>query len=61
MAKNGVNKARYWWAVLYPENMVEGWEDKIDDLLQVPFGYCVQSADTDSKSEHRKDHDERYA
>ena len=56
MAQNGVNKARYWWAVLYPENMVEGWEDKIDDLLQVPFCYCIHSADTDTKSEHRKDH-----
>lgn len=49
-------KARYWWAVLYPENMVDNWQDKIDELLQVPFAYCIHSADTDSKSEHRKDH-----
>lgn len=56
MAENKIDKARYWWAVLYPENMVEGWESKIADLLQVPFAYCVHSADTDSKSEHRKDH-----
>lgn len=56
MAENSINKARYWWAVLYPENMVDDWENKIADLLQVPFSYCVHSADTDSKSEHRKDH-----
>ena len=51
-----INKARYWWAVLYPENMIEGWQDSIGDLLQVPYAYCVHDTDTDSKSEHRKDH-----
>lgn len=51
-----INKARYWWAVLYPENMVEGWQDDLADLVQVPFAYCVHSKDTDAKSEHRKDH-----
>lgn len=49
-------KSRYWWAVLYPENMRDDWKDKIGDIVQVPFAYCVHSADTDSKSEHRKDH-----
>lgn len=52
----GITKARYWWAVLYPENMVEGWEDCIGDTLQVPYAYCVHGMDTDGKSEHRKDH-----
>lgn len=51
-----ISKARYWWAVLYPENMIPNWEDEIDDLLQVPFAYCVHDKDTDSMSEHRKDH-----
>lgn len=51
-----INKSRYWWAVLYPENMIEDWEDKIADLVQVPFAYCIHDTDTDSKSEHRKDH-----
>lgn len=49
-------KGRYWWAVLYQENMVEGWRDKIDELIQVPYAYCEHTADVDSKSEHRKDH-----
>lgn len=56
MAENRIDKARYWWSVLYPENMIEGWEEEIADLVQVPFAYCVHSSDTDSKSEHRKDH-----
>lgn len=52
----GIQKARYWWAVLYPENMIDGWEELVGDAVQVPFAYCVHSADTDGKSEHRKDH-----
>ena len=51
-----INKARYWWAVLYPENMVDDWQNKIDDLVQVPYAYCIHNLDTDTKSEHRKDH-----
>ena len=51
-----VNKSRYWWAVLYEENMVEGWEDKIDDILQLPYCYIKHDKDTDKKSEHRKNH-----
>lgn len=50
------DKARYWNAVLYPENMISDWEDKIYDLLQLPFAYCVHDMDKDSRSEHRKDH-----
>lgn len=50
------DKARYWNAVLYPENMIPDWQEKIYDLLQLPFAYCVHDMDKDSKSEHRKDH-----
>ncbi len=53
---NRINKARYWTAVLYPDNMVENWEILIGDIVQYPYAYCVHNADIDSKSEHRKDH-----
>ena len=57
MAKiNRINKARYWTGVLYPENMLEDWESRIADTVQVPFAYCLHHLDKDSKSEHRKDH-----
>lgn len=56
MSENRILKARYWWAVLYPENMIEDWQSKIDDEVQVPFAYCVHSDDSDSKGDHRKDH-----
>lgn len=36
--------------------MPDDWEEKIADILEVPFAYCVHSKDTDSKSDHRKDH-----
>nr|CRY98094.1 hypothetical protein [uncultured prokaryote] len=51
-----INKARYWWAVLYPENMVPDWENRIGDIVQVPYAYAAHTLDKDSKSEHRKDH-----
>lgn len=49
-------KAKYWVAVLYPESMVENWQDKIYDLLQVPFSYCIHNKDTNSDDESRKIH-----
>lgn len=51
-----IQKARFWWAVLYPENMLEDWVNVIGDKLQIPYAYCYHSSDTDTKSEHRKDH-----
>ena len=51
------SKARYWVAVCYPENMREDWQDVIDELLQVPYVYCVHDKDTTSKDEEdRKVH-----
>lgn len=50
------DSAKYWWGVLYPENMKENWEEEIADLVQLPFAYCKHTLDTDTKSEHRKDH-----
>lgn len=37
-------KARYWWAVLYQENMVDGWRDNIEELLQLPYAYWAADA-----------------
>lgn len=51
-----IDKARFWTAVLYPENMREDWEDTIGDIVQQPYVYCKHNRDKDSKSEHRKDH-----
>lgn len=50
------NKARYWWGVLYPENMYPTWQEDIADILQVPFCYAIHDIDKDSKSESRKTH-----
>lgn len=50
-------KGRYWWAVLYPENMIEDWEDHIDDLLQIPYEYCIHDKDlVNDPDEQRKVH-----
>ena len=49
-------KARYWVAILYPENMIDDWEDKISNLLQVPFVYCIHDKDLCSDGSIRKCH-----
>lgn len=51
-----ITKAKYWVAVLYPESMVENWQDKIYDLLQIPFSYCIHDKDINSDHESRKVH-----
>lgn len=51
-----INKSRYWWAVLYPDNLVPNWKENIADLLQLPFCYCVHNKDVDSATDKRKEH-----
>lgn len=47
-------KAKYWVGVCYPENMLDDWQDKISEKLEVPFCYCVH--DKDHLSEYNKKH-----
>ena len=54
MAK--IDKARFWTAVLYQENMRSDWQEEIGNIVQIPYAYCCHTQDKDSKSEHRKDH-----
>lgn len=49
-------KARYWCAVLYPENMITDWEIKIGDLITFPYCYCIHDKDIDKEGEIRKTH-----
>lgn len=51
-----ITKAKYWLAVAYPENMVEGWEEQIGDILQLPYAYCIHDADHNISGEDRKTH-----
>lgn len=52
----GSVKSKYWWAICYPENMKEGWQNDIDDLLQLPYAYCIHDKDLDNDGDSRKDH-----
>lgn len=50
-------KARYWWAVCYPENMIEDWESQIQDIVQLAGAYCVHDKDLlKDDDEQRKVH-----
>ena len=39
-------KARNWVGVVYPENMISHWQDRIYRRLQVPFEYIIHDKDT---------------
>lgn len=54
---NTIDKGRYWWCVLYPENMINDWESKIAHYVQLPFSYCIHDQDlTNDPDETRKVH-----
>lgn len=55
MKENG-NKARYWNGVLYPENMIDDWEDEIGYILQLPYAYCKHDKDKNKDGTPRKSH-----
>lgn len=38
-------KNRYWVAVLYPEDMIDNWQNSIGDIVQLPFCYCIHDKD----------------
>lgn len=38
-------KARTWTAVLYPENMISHWQDRIYRKFQIPFEYIIHDKD----------------
>lgn len=43
--KQDYSSTRNWVAVLYPENMIPDWQNKIYRLLQVPFCYIIHDKD----------------
>lgn len=38
-------KARYFCAILYPENMIKDWQNQIGDILQIPCCYIIHDKD----------------
>ena len=60
MAANaGETKVKLWEGICYPENMLDDWQEEIDDILQVPFAYAIHDIDHDQKSKQRKRSEER--
>lgn len=58
-AKSRVGKARYWCGVCYPENMRTDWQERIGDILQVPYAYCIHDKDKLAPTDVTEEHDER--
>lgn len=51
-----MNKAKYWQAIMYPENMIDDWFEEIYNLVQVPFAYCIHNQCSDKVGNKRKIH-----
>lgn len=49
-------KSRIWTGSLYPENMVDGWEDIIARVIQLPACYIIHNKDLNNDNEGRKIH-----
>lgn len=59
MSKNEEKiSGKYFWAIMYPENMVENWQDRICEIIQKPFAYCIHDKDLEreERKEERKIH-----
>ena len=44
-------QARLWSSILYVENMIDDWEEKIDDLLEFEYAYIIHDKDLISDPE----------
>lgn len=54
---SGYGKNRQWCGVLFVENMRPGWRDEIDNLVQLPYAYCVHDKGLQLEDgSHRKEH-----
>ena len=53
---SGGQKAKYWCAVGYLENMRTDWQEEIAELLEVPFAYCIHDRDLLKDGSKDKDH-----
>ena len=53
---NPKEKYKYFVAVMYPESMVDNWQEEIGDLLQAPYCYCIHDKDKDGHDGDRKTH-----
>lgn len=52
-----ITDSRFWTAICYPENMIDDWEDRIEDLIQLPCCYIIHDKDLlKEKDEERKIH-----
>lgn len=47
---------KYWWAVVYPDNFIDNWEDEIAGLVQLPVAYCLHDNDICSDTKQRDPH-----
>lgn len=52
-------KARYWTAVLYPENMRSDWEDTVGDIVGLPGSYSIHDKDMLATYQVKEDYERK--
>lgn len=50
------DKSRIWEPILYPENMLDDWESRIEEITQYPLAYAIHDKDVDELGQLRKPH-----
>ena len=53
---NKKEKARYWNFVMYPESMVDNWQEDIAEIVQYPYAYCIHDKCMTKDGTPRKTH-----
>ena len=51
-----IEKSRVWTGSLYPENMIENWQEEISNIIQLPCVYIIHDKDVNNDREGRKVH-----
>lgn len=50
------HKARYWWAIVYPESAPENWRDKLNDMLITWVASPLHDKDLNEDGSFKKPH-----
>lgn len=50
------HKARYWWALVYPESAPENWQEKLNDMLITWVASPLHDRDINDDGSYKKPH-----
>lgn len=51
-------EAKFWEATIWFDNIIPNWQDRISNLLQIPFAYCIHDKDSIVTDDDQDFHDQ---